>query len=75
MSGHALSIVTYDCGVGWDDLTKKKPYHWAFFLQTGTAADIGPAFQLPGSLYYSIESADLSKPESKNGRLKSVSSL
>jgi hypothetical protein len=35
MSGYPLLIVTYDRGERWDDPTKKKPFHWAFFLKTG----------------------------------------
>jgi hypothetical protein len=34
MSAYPLFIVTYDLGERWDDQTKKKPFHWAFFLKT-----------------------------------------
>lgn len=74
MSGYAFSIVTYDRGERWDDPTKKKPYHWAFFLQTSTTSGVGCAFQLrgmPGAFYYSgEESVNLSRSGSKNGELE-----
>jgi hypothetical protein len=74
MSGYSFSIVTYDRGERWDDPTKKKPYHWSFFLQTTTTSGFGHAFQLrgmPGAFYYSgEESVDLSRSGSKNGQLE-----
>lgn len=44
MSSYPLFIVTYDRGEHWDDSTKKKPFHWAFFLKTGSTAGEGRTF-------------------------------
>ncbi|TAQ84013.1 hypothetical protein B7494_g7661 [Chlorociboria aeruginascens] len=75
MSGYPISIITYDRGEQWDDPSKKKPYHWAFFLQTGSVIGVGHMFQLrgmPGSFYYpGEENGDVSKSEpGKNGQLE-----
>ena len=74
MSSYAISIITYDRGEKWDAPTKKKPYHWAFFIQTSTTPNVGHTFQLrgmPGSFYYSGEEAvDLSKIDGENGQLE-----
>lgn len=74
MAGYAFSIITYDRGEQWDEPTKKKPYHWAFFVQTGNTPNIGHTFQLrgmPGSFYYSGEEAvDISKVDAENGQLE-----
>lgn len=72
---YALSIVTYDRGERWDEPSKKKPYHWAFFLQTTSAPGVGNAYQLrgmPGAFYYPGEESgvDLSKSAPKNGELE-----
>ncbi|KFY45522.1 hypothetical protein V494_00900 [Pseudogymnoascus sp. VKM F-4513 (FW-928)] len=64
----------YDRGEQWDAPTKKKPYHWAFFIQTGTTPHAGHMFQLrgmPGSFYYSAEEVtDLSNIGVGNGHLE-----
>jgi len=75
MSAYLLSLVTYDRGARWDNATRKKLYHWDFFLKTkGTQ---GLAFQLcgmPGAFYYSREEhVDLDSSASKNGNWMSVS--
>lgn len=73
MLGHAFSTITYNRGEEWDAPTKKKPYHWAFFVQTGTTPYVRDTFQLrgmPGLFYYSAEeSVDLSKVDGENGQL------
>lgn len=77
MSSYAFSIITYDRGEQWDAPIKKKPYHWAFFIQTSTIPNVGHTFQLrgmPGSFYYSGEEAvDLSKIDDGNGQLEAGS--
>jgi hypothetical protein len=74
MPSYAFSIITYDRGEQWDSPTKKKPYHWIFFIQTSTTPNIDHTFQLrgmPGSFYYSAEEAvDLSKFDGANGQLE-----
>lgn len=78
MSGYSFSIVTYDRGERWDDPTKKKPYHWAFFLQTGTTSGVGHAFQLrgmPGAFYYFGKAWNSRGLAVRTASLKSVSSL
>lgn len=74
MSRYSFSIITYDRGERWAAPTKKKPYHWAFFLQTSTTSGVGHAFQLrgmPGAFYYSgEETVEVSKSGSKNGQLE-----
>ncbi|OBT77767.1 hypothetical protein VF21_03767 [Pseudogymnoascus sp. 05NY08] len=72
MSRYAFSIITYDRGKQWDSLTKKKPFHWVFFIQSSTSPNVGHTFQLrgmPGSFYNSAEEAvDLSKIDGANGQ-------
>lgn len=74
MSAYPLFIVTYDRGERWDDPTKKKPFHWSFFLQTNGPASEGLAFQLrgmPGAFYYSGEErVNINSSRSKNGELE-----
>ena len=74
MSSYPLFIVTYDRGERWDDSTKKKPFHWAFFLKTGSTAGEGLAFQLrgmPGAFYYSGEErVNINSSGSKIGELE-----
>lgn len=74
MTSYTFSIITYDRGEQWDAPTKKKPYHWAFFIQTGTTPHIGHMFQLrgmPGSFYYQAkEAVDLSKVDGGNAQLE-----
>lgn len=74
MSGYSLCILTYNRGAQWDDPSKAKPFHWSFFLQTGSTPDIGLEFQLrglPGAFYYAgEESVDVALREDGNGRLE-----
>ncbi|OAL57259.1 hypothetical protein IQ07DRAFT_675315 [Pyrenochaeta sp. DS3sAY3a] len=74
MSSYPLFIVTYDRGVRWDDPTKKKPFHWAFFLKAGNTPGEELAFQLhgmPGAFYYSgEETLNINSSGSKNGELE-----
>lgn len=74
MSCYAISIMTYDRGEHWDAPTKKKPYHWLFFVQTSSTPNVGHAFQLhgmPGAFYYSgEEDMEDTNSEGKNGQLE-----
>jgi hypothetical protein len=71
---YPLFIVTYDRGERWDDPTKKKPFHWSFFLKTSGPAGEGLAFQLrgmPGAFYYSGEErVNINSSRSKNEELE-----
>ncbi|KAF2022238.1 hypothetical protein BU24DRAFT_488487 [Aaosphaeria arxii CBS 175.79] len=69
MASYPLYIITYDRGESWDDSTKKKPFHWAFFLQTGSDPGEGLEFQLhgmPGAFYYS--GGEAVNPESSDAK-------
>lgn len=66
--------MTFDRGERWDEPTKKKPFHWVFFLQTGRGVGEGFAFQLrgmPGSFSYSgEETVNAIFSGDKNGELE-----
>lgn len=74
MSGYSLSIMTYDRGEQWDNPSKKKPYHWLFFLQTGAVSGVGAVFQLhgmPGAFRcVGEERVELAVYGKKNGELE-----
>jgi hypothetical protein len=71
---YPLFIATYDRGERWDDPTKKKQFHWSFFLKTSGPAGEGLAFQLrgmPGAFYYSGEErVNINSSRSKNEELE-----
>ncbi|KAF2755529.1 hypothetical protein EJ05DRAFT_104917 [Pseudovirgaria hyperparasitica] len=55
---YSLHIVTSRRPQIFDDQKKDRPYHWAFFLQTGTERGDGSVLQLhgmPGAFYYEGE--------------------
>lgn len=74
MSKYPLFVITYDRGKRWDEPTKEKPYHWAFFVQTSTTWGPGCAFQLrgmPGGFHYSAEETmDITKSGSQKAELE-----
>jgi hypothetical protein len=74
MSGYSLSIMTYDRGEQWDNPSKKKPYHWLFFLQIGAVSGVGAVLQLhgmPGAFRYVCEErVELAVYGKKNGELE-----